>query len=121
MLSELLTDGGGAADVRLYGGDALGRPRWRRAEDPVQHPRATQDRRSIGAVGCHLEDARHREYSAAMAVLRQFHFLECPAFRSGDAVMFRQPAVEHREIGGYEIGHAQVVLEDFVPEQIRLL
>ena len=62
-----------------------------------------------------------RQDAAAMAVLGQRDFLELPAFDARDAVMFRQPAVEHREIGVDEIGQAQVVLQQLLEEQIRLL
>ena len=61
------------------------------------------------------------KHAAAMAVRRQRHLAELPAVHAGDAVVLRQPAVEHREVGGDEVGQAQVVLEHFVEEQLRLL
>ena len=40
---------------------------------------------------------------------------------AGDAVVLRQPAVEHREVGRHEVRQAQVVLQHLVEEQLRLL
>ena len=48
------------------------------------------------------------------------HLAELPAVDAGDAVVLRQPAVEHREVGGHEVRQAQVVLQHFVEEQLRL-
>ena len=57
-----------------------------------------------------------RWLSGGSSTLRNSH-----AFHAGDAVVLRQPAVEHREVGGHEIRQAQVVLEHLVEEQLRLL
>ncbi len=35
--------------------------------------------------------------------------------------MFRQTAIEHREIGGDEIRQAEIVFENFVEKQLRFL
>ena len=55
-----------------------------------------------------------------MAVRRQRRLLKLPAVDAGDAVVLRQAAVEHREVGGDEVRQAQVVLEHLGEEQLRL-
>ena len=120
MLGQLFADRRGPANVRLEGRHSFGRRRRRRAQDAIQDPHAAGDRRGSGAVGRHLQHAGHRQDAAAVAVPRQRHLAKLPTLHAGDAVVLRQPAVEHREVGGDEVGQAQVVLQDFVEEQFRL-
>ena len=53
-----------------------------------------------------------------MATRRNGLLLKLPALDVVQPVMFRQPAVDHDEVGGDEIRKAQVVLEDLVEEQL---
>ena len=59
--------------------------------------------------------------AAAMAVGRQRRLAKFPqAFHAGDAVVLRQPAVEHRKVGRHEVGQTQVVFQKLGEEQLCL-
>ncbi len=52
-----------------------------------------------------------------MAFGGELHLAELPALRARNAVVLRQPAVEHGEVGVHEVGQAQVVLQNFLEEE----
>ena len=120
VLGQLLANRRRAADVGVDRRHIVGRRRRRRPQDAIQDPRAAHHRRGRGAVGRHLEHARHRQHAAPMTARRQRHLPKLPAIDAGNAVVPGQAAVEHREVGGDEVGQAQVVLQDSVEEQFRL-
>ena len=142
MFFEALPQRRRTADVRLDRGDIR---RWRRgggAEDVLQEPDATDDRRGVHAIGGEGEDARLTEQPAAALVgeldldkaLRRgiaravrlevvareaFHRFAEAGFRGlpVDAVVLGEGAVHEGVVGIEEIGDGAVGLQQAFEEE----
>src|SRR5438093_5141792 len=71
------------------------RRRWRRsAEDILQNPLASQNRRSADRVGSDRENASLPKQSATYAVVRQRDAPEVAAIHIRNFVVFREPVIQ---------------------------
>ena len=120
MLDQLLADRGRSADVGNEACYVLRRWSRRRAENALQNPHATHDRRGVRPVGGHLQDAGHCQTAAAVTVRRQRCTAEFPAFNARNPIVSRQPSVQHRKIRRDKIGQTEVMCQNFRKEQFCL-
>lgn len=120
MLLELLPQRDGTARVRLDARDTGRRRRRWRAHDAIQHPDATLDRRGMGAIGGHFQEAGMSEDASAVIPGRERDLPKSDSLHALDPVEFRETRIEHRPVGVDEIGGAQVAAENLVEESPRL-
>src|SRR5205814_1913592 len=71
-------------------------------------------------VGRYFKNGPLTEHAAAHAALGELYLSEGNAANSGNAIMLRQPVVEHRKVRLDEIHDAQIVLQQLVEEAPRL-
>ena len=120
MFLNLLTERHGTADIRLDRWHVRGRRIGWLADEPLQDPHATFDRRCVRAVGRCLENTRVSQHAAAMVFRPQRHFSKIHPIDFGNSVVPGQSFVQKGPVGMDQLRDAAIVSQHLREEEFRL-